>query len=340
MTLRAGAERWLTARWYGTGPVWWMVPLSALYALLLGLRALLWRLGWQRPETLPVPVIVVGNLTVGGTGKTPFVAWLVGILQARGHHPGIISRGYGGTASATGRVVRPDDSAALVGDEALLHARSGVPVYIGRDRVAAARALCAAHPEVDVLVADDGLEHRRLPRVLEVLMLDGARGLGNGWWLPAGPLRGSAARLARVDLIVATGQTASAWVDAPVMRLEPGPARRLADGATAPLASFAGQPVRALAGIGNPERFFALLRSAGLGVEAHALPDHAHAADMTAALAGDAPVLMTEKDAVRLGTVTDRRLWSLPVTPRFLPHDEAWILDTVERALARRVQEA
>lgn len=333
MSLRAGAERWLNAGWYGQRPILWLIPLTAVYALLLGLRDLLRRLGWQRPQYAGVPVLVVGNLTVGGTGKTPFVVWLCERLREAGRHPGVVSRGHGGRPSGARAVAHED--AAEYGDEAVLLARrSGAPVWVGRDRLATARALRAAHPEVDVLIADDGLGHRRLGRDLEVVMLDGARGLGNRWWLPAGPLREPAGRLREVGLVVATGQPCADHVDAPVMHLDLGDCVRLCDGARRPLAEFRQAPVHAVAGIGNPQRFFRSLEVAGLSLVPHAVGDHARF-DPAALAAGSAPVLMTEKDACRLGPVQDPRLWMLPVSARFLPHDEAWILDVVQRALTR-----
>lgn len=292
-------RRRLERLWYGDSVPWALKPLSGLYAAIAARRR-------QRTVVacLDVPVIVVGNISVGGTGKTPIVQWLVAQLQALGRHPGVVSRGYGGRLGGTPVRVTSEHTPTDVGDEpCLIAARTGVPVVIGRDRVAAARLLCATG--VDVIVSDDGLQHYRLPRRMELCVVDGVRGLGNGACLPAGPLREPPGRLAEVDVILVNGGD---WVppgdagDTPWCRfnLQPAPLRALGDGATrGTLADWAGRRVHAVAGIGHPQRFFSLLRDAGLEVVAHPYADHHVFTEADFAGMNDAPILMTEKDAVK-----------------------------------------
>ncbi|MCU0970695.1 MAG: tetraacyldisaccharide 4'-kinase [Gammaproteobacteria bacterium] len=298
--------------WYGRSALRWLLaPLSALFWTVSTARRAAYRWGLLRSVRLPVPVLVVGNLSAGGTGKTPLVIWLAGHLQGLGRRPGILSRGYGGASDAYPRLVAPDSDPAAVGDEPLLLSRrAGCPVVVDPDRVRGGRRL-VEREGCDVLIADDGLQHYRLARDLEIAVIDGRRRLGNGWVLPAGPLRETASRLRSVDLVVVNGDAAPGEL---AMRLVPSelvsvedPARRR------PLESLAGQTVHAVAGIGNPERFFALLRSHGAVVEGRAFPDHHrfHARDIEAP--GDEPVIMTEKDAVKCERFAGARHWMLPV---------------------------
>jgi tetraacyldisaccharide 4'-kinase len=261
-----------------------------------------------------VPVIVVGNISVGGTGKTPLTLWLVQSLQRAGWRPGIISRGYGG--SQTGPLaVRLDSDPAEVGDEPLLLARrAGVPVWIARRRARAGRGLLAAHPEVNVLIADDGLQHYALARDLEIAVVDGVRRFGNGWPLPAGPLREMPGRLDTVDAVVVHGGDAD-WLSVRVpvyrMHLEPTRLHHLSDPArTRPLDWLKGRRVHAVAGIGHPERFFELLRSLGAEVQPHVFPDH-HAFSRRDLPQGT--VVMTEKDAVKCASFARPDDWVLEV---------------------------
>lgn len=263
------------------------------------------RLYGQR-EQLAVPVIVVGNIVVGGTGKTPFIHWLITALQSWGHQPGIVSRGYGGAVVGP-HLVNAQDTAESVGDEPLMLSRhTGVPVSVGRDRLAAAKNLLTAHPELTVIVSDDGLQHQRLPRSLEICLFDGSVGAGNGQLLPAGPLREPLSRLDSVDLVVAKGQAVELghWSDQQVvmtLRLEP-PTPINADYASTPPPepNAHSGPVAALCGIGQPESFFQLLRQAGWTIEPFALADHGKLnAELRQKLAGR-NVLMTSKDAVKL----------------------------------------
>jgi tetraacyldisaccharide 4'-kinase len=287
-------------------------PLSLVYGALAALRFILYRYGILKPAWLPVPVIVVGNISVGGTGKTPLVVWLVAFLRRQGFVPGVVSRGYGGAGET--RAVLPDDTPGQVGDEPLLIARrAGCPVWVGRDRVGAARRLLAAHRECNVLVADDGLQHYRLGRDVEIAVLDQARGFGNGLLVPAGPLRDGKCRLATVDAVVENGDGTAA-PGRHAMTLQGGRFRNLADpGREAGAAEFAGQRLHALAGIGNPARFFAHLQALGLDCETHAFPDH-HAYVAGDLVFGNAnAILMTEKDAVKCAAYADERMWYLPV---------------------------
>lgn len=310
----SGPGPWLERQWYRLGP--WqllLLPLSALFWLLSSLRRLAYRFGWLTVKVLPAAVIVVGNITVGGTGKTPLVLWLAQFLRQHGYRPGIISRGYGGTAKAPRQVDLADD-AAQSGDEPLLLARdSACPVWTGRDRVATGRALLAAHPECNVIISDDGLQHYRLARDVEIVVVDGARRLGNGLLLPAGPLREGRWRLGQVDAVVMNGVGEIAGDVQFRMSLKGTVLRNLNSGATLDAAGFKGKKLHAVAGIGHPQRFFETLRGLGLEIEAHAFPDHYVYRSGDLAWPDAAAILMTEKDAVKCAAFADPRYWSLPV---------------------------
>lgn len=291
-----------------------LIPLSWLYGLVAALRRQAYRRGLLPTVRLPVPVVVVGNITAGGSGKTPLVIWLARQLVASGWRPGIISRGYGGQ----GRQARPVDAAsdpALVGDEPVLIVRAtGLPVWVAARRVEAGLALLGAHPEVDVLLADDGLQHYALARDMEIAVVDAVRRFGNGRLLPAGPLRERPSRLTRVDAVVMNGPG-----DAPeagpvpryAMALRPSGLRRLgrADGARPPEA-LAGNQVHAVAGIGHPERFFQTLRDLGMLVIPHAFADH-H--PYTLRDLPDGTLVMTAKDAVKCEAFPLADAWVLEV---------------------------
>lgn len=296
---------WVTGGWRA----WLLLPLAALFCVLTWLRRGYYR-RWPSPP-LPVPVIVVGNLTVGGTGKTPVVAALAQYLRQHGRRVGIISRGYGGKATADPRTVTPTTDPALAGDEPVLLAQlTACPVVVAPNRYQAALHLLAHHP-CDVLLSDDGLQHYRLPRDLELVILSETR-CGNGYCLPAGPLRESARRLRTVTAVLTRGvPQVGEWA----LQLQPGAVWKLDDPTQChPLAYWQGQTVYALAGIAYPERFFSLLRAAGLTVLARPFPDHHRYTLADCQVPTPLPVFMTAKDAVkctRLGLTT---AWVVPVT--------------------------
>lgn len=326
--MRGLAERMQKA-WYAAG-----VPPLALRAGVPVWRALRaihrapYRLGWRTPSRFPQPLVVVGNLVVGGSGKTPLVIALVEALAERGFAPGVLSRGYGGRvreARLLDAGSRPDE----VGDEpCLVRQVTGAPVAVGRDRAAGAALLAARG--VDVLVADDGLQNPGIRADVEICVIDGERRFGNGRLLPAGPLREPPDRLDRVDFRVANGGVAGPG-EVP-MRLAGDSAVALRDGAVRPLSAFAGQRVHAVAGIGHPPRFFASLRAFGIEVVEHAFADHHafRAADL--AFGDDLPVLMTAKDAVKWQPFARPRDWYVPVRAE-LPPD---FFDAVARVLRVR----
>jgi tetraacyldisaccharide 4'-kinase len=321
--MASSLESTLTHAWLRRGPLACaLFPVSLLFRALSALRARLYRSGALASTRLPVPVIVVGNIFIGGTGKTPLTIWLAAALRAAGFTPGIISRGHGGK-EALPRAVTVDASAADVGDEPLLIARrTGCPVVVGRVRADAGQALLAAHPEVDVLITDDGLQHYALARDIELVLFDG-RGVGNGWLLPAGPLREPPSR--RRDFTVVNAPHLSPELAAAV---GPRPFRmqlagRHAERLTAPservdLAALQGLRIVAAAGIGNPGRFFAMLKAAGLTFAELPLPDHHDFRDDPFAGVDADVILVTEKDAVKCGQIenlkNDPRLWVVPVT--------------------------
>lgn len=307
----------LQASWYGDQPPpWWTRPLAALYGAVTGVRRALYRAGWLRSTRLPVPVIVVGNLVAGGAGKTPLTIALVRALRERGRQPGVVSRGYGGSAR-TPTLLDAQADPRVVGDEpALIRARTGSPVAVGADRVTAARLLLAQG--VDVIVADDGLQHYPLARDVEMCVVDGERRFGNGRMLPAGPLREPVSRLDAVDFRVCNGGVPQAGEYA--MRLVLGAALALAEPARMqPLASFVGQRVHAVAGIGHPPRFFRALRDVGLDVIEHPFPDHHRYTADDLAFGDGLPVLMTEKDTVKCRGFAAANWWSVPVSAELPP---------------------
>ena len=301
--------------WYDNNPISvLLLPLAWCFCLATDLRRWLYRHGWLKSVVLPVPVIVVGNITVGGSGKTPLVVWLVEMLSGQGMRPGVVSRGYGGKAPYWPQVVSGQSDPSLVGDEPVLIARrTGCPVVVGADRVVAAQQLLADYG-VDIIIADDGLQHYRLARTLEIAVIDGRRKLGNGHCLPAGPLRERRGRLRHVDLRVSTELSG---VGTYLMRLEPGDVHAVNDKARIhSLRHFSRQVVHAVAAIGHPQRFFALLRECGIEIREHPFRDHHRFTAEDICFDDDLPVLMTEKDAIKCTTFADSRHWYLPVTAR------------------------
>ena len=312
-------ETWLLRVWQARSPgaclLW---PFSLLFGVLTSLRRALYRHHVLPSFRLPVPVIVVGNVVVGGTGKTPLVIWLVDALRQAGFTPAVISRGHGGKANAEVMEVFIGSSADNVGDEPLLIAqRAGCPVMVGRDRVAAARALLTAYPLIDMIISDDGLQHYRLQRSVEIVLFD-ERGGGNGWLLPAGPLRESMGR--RRDVTVLNGQHRPAGLSATCLQMQVAGdvIEALSDRSRSmPLNAVTGRIV-AVAGMGNPQRFFNMVRAAGLTIETIALSDHHVFSAQTFADVQADVILMTEKDAVKCkavdGIVNDPRMWVVPVS--------------------------
>ncbi len=341
-------QRWLESVWYDRSGLrgQWLRPLAALFGALVALRALAFRRGVLRATQAGVPVVVIGNLTVGGTGKTPFTIWLAQQLQARGLKPGILTRGYGGNARGP-RAVDASSGPREVGDEPiLLFAQTGAPVVVSPARPAGAAMLKAAG--VDLVLCDDGLQHLALARDLEIAIVDGWRGLGNGRLLPAGPLREPASRLARCDVVVINGAQGPDANDSALdvarghpavftMQLLPGRARRLTgDRDERDLESFRGVPVHAVAAIGNPARFHATLRGAGLQLLEHSFPDHHPFDAQQLRFDDDHPILMTSKDAVKCRAFADSRMWELPVAARIEPAGGIAIVDRVVALLHSR----
>ncbi len=295
-----------------------LIPLSWLFRLLVKGRQLAFHYGVFKKIRLPVPVLVVGNITVGGSGKTPMVLWLADFLKSSGYQPGIISRGYGGQAKTWPQQVNPASEASLVGDEAVLMAqRSACPMVVGPDRAAAAQLLLE-NSEVDIIISDDGMQHYRLARDVELALIDGERRLGNERSLPAGPLRERPQRLDTVDFIINNGKVRTNEIQ---MILKGSMAVNLSDEhQQRTLESFSGQQLHAIAGIGNPGRFFNQLREAGLDVIEHPFSDHYRFRQENLQFNDGLQVLMTEKDVVKCHGFAEPHYWYLPVTAE-LPVD-------------------
>jgi len=312
---------WLQKQWT-TYTLWHLLltPLSWLFFVVAGIRRGLYISGWLKSYRLSVPVIVVGNINVGGTGKTPLVIWLTEQLLQAGYKPGIISRGYGGQTK-TVQAVFADSNPQQLGDEPVLIAkRTNCPVFVSSNRVAAGQALVRAHPECNVIISDDGLQHYRLQRDVEIVVFDSVKGFGNEALLPAGPLRESVSRLRSVDAVVSNGAVAdvqkfvSIYGVTPIeMQLQSGDFVNLLDASKkSTAATFVGQQVLAIAGIGNPERFFQQLTHMGVSFSSKSYPDHyafsAHDFELT-----NESVVMTEKDAVKCNAFARSNFWVLPV---------------------------
>ena len=284
-------------------------PLSRLFALVSGIRRFAYRVGLLRSHRFQVPVLIIGNITVGGTGKTPLVIWMARHLQRQGWQPGIVSRGYGGKSRQWPQQVRADSDPATVGDEAVVLAgATGCPMFVGPNRPAAVAALLQ-HTATNIVIADDGMQHYALARDIEIAVVDGKRRFGNAFLLPAGPLREPTSRLDSVDMVVTNGQGEAGEFS---MKLHQPTVRPLRDeGQDTPtdIAAFAGTTVHAVAGIGNPKRFFDLLQRYGVEVQAHPFPDHHAFTDRDLDFTGAAPVMMTEKDAVKCRHLTCRNCW-------------------------------
>lgn len=312
-------SNWIQAQW-AAFTLWHilLLPLSWLFGIIVFLRKTLYRLGLIKSIRLNVPVIIVGNINVGGTGKTPLVIWLAEQLKSAGYEPGIISRGYGGSARQVTEVT-PDSNTMLAGDEAvLIAARTRCPVFVSADRVSAGQQLLKTYPQCNVIISDDGLQHYRLQRDVEIAVYDASKGFGNGVLLPAGPLRESKDRLKTVDAVVSNGTESRErlkLLNPLAMQLKAGEFYKLSDpGQKISVSTLHGQKLFAVAGIGNPQRFFDQLHNLGLKFESRAYADHyMFQPEDFAHIKADA-VLMTEKDAVKCRTFVQANFWVLPVS--------------------------
>ena len=332
--------RWIHRVWYeGDASYVALLPLTALFFLVVAVRRWLYRVGVLKSYTVAAPVVIVGNITAGGTGKTPITIWLASELQKRGFRPGIVSRGYGGSKSKSPMIVDADSDPAVVGDEPVMLARrSSCPVAVDANRVRAAQMLIDGG--ADVIVADDGLQHYRLARDYEICVIDGKRGLGNRFMLPAGPLREPLSRIPTVDQIFVNGDYAlgdasisSVEQNALKFDLVAGEAVRLNGSLIRSLDRFANSTVHGVAAIGNPTRFFDLLREAGMQVIEHAFPDHAVIGRKELGFKDDFEILMTEKDAVKFGDKAADKVWYVPVDLETDPVESGPWLEQIESRL-------
>ncbi|MCG2633633.1 MAG: tetraacyldisaccharide 4'-kinase [Gammaproteobacteria bacterium] len=307
-------RRWLLRVWYRGGPGGLLLlPLSWLFGLVVATRRQAYQMGLIKSRKIPVPVIVVGNITVGGSGKSPLVIWLVNRLAEAGYRPGVVTRGYGGRSSYWPQQVRGDSDPVVVGDEPVMLARRvACPVAADPDRVRAANALIE-HYGCDLIVADDGLQHYRMKRDIEIAVLDGDRRLGNGYMLPAGPLREPERRLQQVDWIVSKGVPRRGEQKLTLQAVD---FRRVDGAGQSELAFFARRKVHAVAAIGNPDQFFNKLRSLGLSPITHEYPDHHRYTAAELDFGDDLAVVMTEKDAVKVAPFAQSHWWYLYICPQ------------------------
>ncbi|CAI1662438.1 tetraacyldisaccharide 4'-kinase [Serratia plymuthica] len=321
--------------WSGSSLVYLLLlPLSWLYGLVSSLIRLSYRCGLRKSWRAPVPVVVVGNLTAGGNGKTPTVIWLVEQLQQRGYRVGVVSRGYGGKAASYPLVLDEHTTTQQAGDEpVLIYQRTGAPVAISPKRAEAVQALLQQQ-KLDVVITDDGLQHYALQRDFELVVIDGVRRFGNGWWLPAGPMRERASRLNSVNARIANGGVAQTGEIA--MRLQAREAVNIASGARRPAAEL--PHVVAMAGIGHPPRFFATLEKLGVDVEKEvAFADHQEYqhAQLAALASSEQTLLMTEKDAVKCRIFAQPNWWYLPVDAVLPPDQAESLLQSIEALLTK-----
>lgn len=301
----------LEQAWYGRGGLTQVMrPLSWLFLSIVTVRRFFYQIKIFKHVDIPVPVIVVGNISVGGTGKTPLVIWIANYLKQTGYKPGIISRGYGGKARNWPQQVRPDADPVMVGDEAvLISRRTGCPMAVGPNRVEDCQALLE-YADIDVIISDDGLQHYALGRTVEIAVIDGVRRFGNGFCLPAGPLRELRSRLDTVDCRVTNGVAAQGEIP---MRYQADMAINLLSGEQRLISDFKNQPVNSVAGIGNPDRFFNFIRGHGIRSNTRAFPDHHYYTADELDFAGNDVLLMTEKDAVKCQRFARENWWYVPV---------------------------
>lgn len=335
VTARGRLERWLWAQWRKKGSAQLvLLPLSWMFGALAALRRACYRYRICPTTTLPIPVVIVGNIAVGGVGKTPIVLALVKLLQGAGLRPGVVTRGYKGEAAGPTEV-SSEDEAGRVGDEALLLARnSGCPVWLGADRVAAARGLVAAHPGVEIIVSDDGLQHYRLGRAVEIAVIDGRYGCGNKRLLPAGPLREPMNRLHSVDYVLKNGVPTAEYAVEIVGECfynVNNPFR------TTTAEAFADRRVVALAGIGNPQRFFDRLKALKINFSSYAFPDHWGFTEDDLDFSDADAIIMTEKDAVKCAAFAPPKCWYLKIEARLNEAFKADFMYRVRRILDAKV---
>lgn len=305
-----------------------LLPFSLLFGWIVSCRRALYKAGIFKSQSFNAPVIVIGNITVGGTGKTPFVIWLATLLQKHGFKPGIVSRGVGGETHQSPQVITENESASKVGDEALLmQKRANCPVIVCKNRSLAVNALINEF-HCDIIISDDGLQHYAMQRDIEIAILDGDRRLGNFYLLPAGPLREPIERLSEVDFIVTNGEAIN---DEVLMQLEPSELVSFNQLSSESLTHWKGKTVHAIAGIGNPDRFFKTLQAAGITVIPHAFPDHYLYQARDLEFNDELPILMTEKDAVKCFSFAKTNMWYLPVCavlPTSFSHDLLTLIQT------------
>lgn len=286
-----------------------LLPFSLIFAILSAMRRLLYRAGFKRTHRFSVPVIVVGNITVGGTGKTPLVIWLVNFLKTQGYRPGVIMRGYKGSADTWPQLVDAESDSKSVGDEALVIARgTRMPVVVDPDRPRAVRELLNKF-DVNIVISDDGLQHYSLGRDLEIIVVDAINGLGNGFLLPAGPLREGKWRLNTADFVVYNGDRKAS--DCFMIYQRAGKLVNLLTAEEKDLSAWKQESVHAVAGLGNPQRFFDMLAMAGVIVTQHVFPDHHHYSKHDITFADNRPIVMTEKDAVKCQSFAHEGCWYL-----------------------------
>ncbi|WP_159564563.1 tetraacyldisaccharide 4'-kinase [Budvicia diplopodorum] len=305
-----------------------LLPLSWLYGLISGIRRLGYRTGFFRSWRAPLPIVVVGNLTAGGNGKTPVVIWLIENLQQKGIRVGVVSRGYGGKSASYPLVLDKNTTTQIAGDEpVLIFQRTGAPVAVAPDRTCAVKALLNQH-DLDVIVTDDGLQHYALQRDIELVVVDGNRRFGNGWWLPAGPMRERIGRIASVNAVITNGGKAE-QNEIPMV-LKPGDAINLITGEQKP--ALALPNVVAMAGIGHPPRFFKTLQDLDIQIQQkHAFADHQpyHQRLLSSLVSPEQTLLMTEKDAVKCRDFAQKNWWYLPVNAELPSSDAAALLNLI-----------
>ncbi|TRW49981.1 tetraacyldisaccharide 4'-kinase [Aliidiomarina halalkaliphila] len=342
-------EKQIVRWWYQPKlvlPLWPLAPLSVLFTWVAAFRRGLYKIRLKRRTKVSLPVVVVGNVTVGGTGKTPTVMGLVRLLQGAGYRPGIVSRGYGGEGPFPQRVDK-NSSPLQVGDEPKLLAElTGVPVVVAPKRVQAAQML-EASGEVDVILADDGLQHYALDRDIEIAVVDGERGLGNGWRLPVGPLRESRRRLRKTQWVIINGGQPATIAGLKLKRNEQAVPmtltsvgwRRVSDGAEIDVPD--GESVLAIAGIGNPERFFNFVMEHGIDIqETRVFSDHhAYSAQDFYDVSNEVPILMTEKDAIKCRSFARPHWYYLQVSAQFPETFKEQFLRAVQQASGRELEQ-